>query len=89
MSGCKKGNGTGVLTLTKVKIEIAYPKTTLNGVISAVFLAAVRVSITAFNAAVVIELESWLGVASPIVQGSKTVMAGSCEGQSRRRAGVT
>ena len=44
------------------------------GVISTVFLAAVRISISVFNIAIVVELDLGLGVGSPAAQGSKVAM---------------
>ena len=58
----------------KVRITIADSNAALAGVVSIVFLAAVRVSMPAFNTAIVVELGSGSGVASTTAQGSKVVM---------------
>ena len=51
--------------------------------ISIVVFAAMRVSMLVFNTAVVAELDSGLGVASPTAQGSKVVILRGCGGWSR------
>ena len=51
----KQGDRTRILTLTRVRITMTDSNTSFTGMISDVSLAAVRVSISAFNAAVVAE----------------------------------
>jgi hypothetical protein len=57
----KQGDRTRILTLTRVRIAITDSNTTFTGMISDVSLAAVRVSISAFNTAVVVERDPTLG----------------------------
>ena len=74
ISGCVNWNGTESLTLTRVKIITADPKTAPTGVALVVFLRAVRVSMSELSIAVVVERDSTLGGVLPTAQGSKVVM---------------
>ena len=57
------------------------------GVISIAFLAAVSVSISVLNTAIVAELDSGLGDGSPTTWGSKVVILGGCGGWGRWAVG--
>ena len=63
----KQGDRTRSLTLTRLRITITDSNTVFTGMISKVSLAAVRVSILAFNTAAVAERDPTLG-------GSKSAM---------------
>jgi hypothetical protein len=56
----KQGDRAGSLTLTRVKIRITDSNTAFTGMISKVFLVAVRVSISAFKTEVVVEQDPTL-----------------------------
>ena len=77
----EEGNGTGTLTLTRVRIAIVDSNATFAGVISTVFLEALRVSMLALNTAVVAKLGSGSGVGPSIAWGSKVAML---QGRGRR-----
>ena len=64
-------------------MAIASSNAAFTGAISIVVFAAVRVSMSVFNTAVATELDSGLGVASLIAQGSKVDMLRGCGGRSR------
>ena len=76
--GVKKRNRTGTPTLTRVRIVMVDSNATFAGVISTVFLAAVRISMLVFNAVAVAELDSGLGVGSPTAQGLEVDMLRDC-----------
>ena len=67
----------------RVRITIADSNAAFAGVVSIVFLATVRVSMPAFNTAIVVELGSGSGVAPTTAQGSKVVMLRGRGGWSR------
>ena len=88
ISGCKKRNRTGTLTLTRVRIAIADSNAVFTGVISTVLLAAVRISISALDTAAVAELDSESRATPPTARDWNVSMMWSCGGWNRRGGGL-
>lgn len=74
------GTEQGAPTLTTVRIARTDPNTAFTGMTSAVPLRVVRVSISEFSTAAVVERSLMLGEVSPTAQGSEVIMERSGHG---------
>ena len=80
ISGCDDGNRVRRLTLTRVRMPITDSNTAFTGMDSMVSLKAVRVSMSAFSAAVVVSCCATFVGMSPTAQGPGMVMT-RCSGR--------
>ena len=77
----KRGAERGTLTLTIVRIAMVDSNVAFAGMISTVFLAAMRASMLVFKTVVIAGLDSGSGVEPSTAGGSKVVML---QGRGRR-----